>query len=86
MRNLLRTLVTAFTVAAVVYAVRTRQPAGRLIGVPYDFRFPTLARLKQRMWNPRERRLITPQVFGIGWGVNAYELVRRLRGDDPTQD
>ena len=86
MRNLFRTLVTAFTVAAVVYAVRTRQPAGRLIGVPYDFRFPTLDRLKQRMWNSQDRSLITPQVFGIGWGVNAYELVRRLRGNDPTQD
>ena len=84
--DLLRALVTAFTVATVVYAVRTKRPAGRLMGVPYDFRVPTLARLKQRAWNPDDRRLITPQVFGVGWGVNAYELRRRLRGDGATRD
>jgi uncharacterized membrane protein len=84
-RDLLRTVITAFTVAAVVYAVRTKQPEGRLLGVPYDFRFPTLARLRDRVWNPDDRRLITPQVFGVGWGVNLYELRRRLQRDEPTQ-
>ena len=56
-------------------------PTGRLLGVPYDFRFPTLSRLKERLWNPDDPRLITPRAFGIGWSVNAYELMRRLRGD-----
>ena len=81
LRAIVRIATTAFTVAAVVYAIRTRRPAGQLLSVPYDFRMPTVERLRRRLWNPDDRRLITPQAFGIGWSVNAYELMRRLRGD-----
>ena len=80
-KDLIGAIVTAFVVATVIYAIRTKKPTGRLLGVPYDFRFPTLSRLKERLWNPDDPRLITPRAFGIGWSVNAYELMRRLRGD-----
>lgn len=38
--------------------------------VPYDFRPPTWARVRERMWAPDTPGLITPNVFGVGWTVN----------------
>lgn len=38
--------------------------------VPYDFRLPTWARVRERMWAPDTPELITPNVFGVGWTVN----------------
>lgn len=55
---------------------RTRTWHGRVAGfVPYDFRRPTLSRVKARWWNPRDRRILTPRVFGVGWAVNVGRLV-----------
>ncbi len=48
---------------------------GELLGVPYDVRKPTAARVKSRMWNPDDRRMFPPKVFGWGWTINAYWLV-----------
>jgi hypothetical protein len=53
------------------------QPYGEVLGVPYDFRRPTWSRVKERMWNPDDERLITPRDFGIGWSVNFYQLHRQ---------
>jgi hypothetical protein len=51
---------------------------GRLFGiVPYDFRFPTPGRLKERMWNPGDPRIIVPRVFGAGWAFNLATLRER---------
>ena len=47
---------------------------GRILGVPYDLRFPTPARIKERMWNPADPRVITPRVFGAGWTINFATL------------
>ena len=84
MRKLLswRTLATAFTVATIVYAVRTRQSHGRFLRVPYDFRLPTIQRVRERFWNPDDPRIFTPHVFGVGWSLNVYQIVKRLRGDE----
>jgi uncharacterized membrane protein len=38
--------------------------------VPYDFRPPTWARFRERMWAPDTPELITPNIFGVGWTVN----------------
>ena len=82
MRKLLavfRVVATAFTVAAVVYAIRTKEPSGRFLGVPYEFRFPTLERVRERLWNPGDPRILTPHVFGVkGWSLNLYQVVRLL--------
>ena len=51
---------------------------GRLLGIPYDWRVPTPARMKARWWNPEDRRVLTPKVFGWGWTINLYQLLRRL--------
>jgi len=49
------------------------------MGVPYDWRRPTRARIKSRWWNPKDRRLFTPKSYGWGYDINVYELLRRLR-------
>ena len=59
--------------------VEERTWHGEVLGlVPYDFRVPTVDRLRERCWNPEDGRLFTPQVFGVGWTVNFYELQRRI--------
>ena len=86
LKTMLRTATMAFTVAAAVYAYRTRQPEGRLLNVPYDFRMPTVERLRRRMWNPDESRVFTPAIFGVGWSLNLFQVVRQLRGDRSPED
>ena len=50
----------------------------RLFGVvPYDFRWPTWARVRQALWNPQSARIFVPQVYGVGWSINVGGLVRR---------
>jgi hypothetical protein len=57
---------------------------GRFLGLPYDWRRPTLARIRSRMWNPAEPKLLVPKAFGWGYDLNVAALVRRLtRGRRP---
>ena len=51
---------------------------GRFVGMPYDWRKPSLAHIRARAWNPRDRRLLTPKTFGWGYDVNHYELMARV--------
>ena len=44
--------------------------------IPYELRFPTLARLKDVYWNP-DGRLFGAKVFGVGWAVNVGAVVKR---------
>ena len=73
-----RLVATVISVAVVVHAYRTRQSHGTYYKVPFDFRFPTVDRIRQRLWNPRDHRIFTPSVFGVGWSVNFHEAGRRL--------
>ena len=54
------------------------QKTGKFLGTPYDWRRPTMARIKQRVWNPNDRHLFTPKSFGWGWDINLFELAARL--------
>ncbi|MSQ27319.1 MAG: hypothetical protein EXR51_04160 [Dehalococcoidia bacterium] len=56
------------------------RPQGSVLGVPYDFRLPTVARLKQTYWNPADHRVVVPRVFGVGFDLNFGALVRRVTG------
>ena len=71
---------TTLTMAAVIYAMRTKRPEGLFLHVPYDFRPPTIRRVRDRFWNPEDPRLFTPQVFGVGWSLNLYKLLELYRG------
>lgn len=44
-------------------------PQGELLGLPYDLRRPTLARVKARLWQPGGP-LLTPKVWGWGYTFN----------------
>ena len=76
--SLWRTAVMLFTIAAAVHAYRTKQSQGRYYNVPFEFRIPTIERAKKRVWNPSDRRLFTPNIFGVGWTLNLHEAARRL--------
>ncbi len=52
---------------------------GTFLGVPYDWRRPTWARLRSRWWNREDRRIFTPKVLGWGYDINLAEVLRRLR-------
>jgi hypothetical protein len=51
---------------------------GTFLGVPYDWRRPTLARVRARWWNRDDRRVLTPKSWGWGYDVNLAEVARRL--------
>lgn len=54
------------------------EKTGTFLGIPYDLRPPTLNRLRERLWNPDDRRILTPHSFGWGYSINFYEVLRRL--------
>jgi hypothetical protein len=43
--------------------------------VPYDFRIPTVERVKSTYWNP-DGPFLPGKVFGVGWAVNFGVLAR----------
>lgn len=51
---------------------------GELLGIPYDLRAPTAARIKSRTWNKDDRRMFPPKVFGWGYTINFYWVVHPL--------
>jgi len=52
---------------------------GKLGFIPYDFRMPTIARFRNTFWNSEDSRIFTAQVWGIGWGINFYTLLEKMR-------
>ena len=51
--------------------------------IPYDLRRPTLARIRERFWNPADRRILVPTVFGVGWTVNLGRLLKPWVAEQP---
>lgn len=87
-RSPLQTLITLATIALAVAAVvkELRTPAeertwnGKVASVvPYDFRMPTVHRVKERMWNPEADSYVGPRVFGVGWTVNAGKVFQTVK-------
>ena len=50
---------------------------GKFLGVPYDWRPPTVERVKSRWWNPDDSRVFTPKSFGWGYDINFARLLGR---------
>ena len=48
---------------------------GTVAGFPYDFRIPTIEKVRNTFWNPNDPRLFVPHAFGVGWSINFYTLV-----------
>jgi hypothetical protein len=83
LRTLVEVAVIALTVAAVARelsrprAERTWQ--GRIARVPYDFRAPSLRRLRAGVWQPGQSAVVVPKSFGLGWTVNFGSIAARKR-------
>ena len=85
---------TVFTLFAAAIATELSKPApertwhGRVLDVvPYDFRPPTVQRIRDAYWNPSSDRLFNDRVFGVGWAVNMHraktlmeQVFRQLMG------
>ena len=80
---LIRTAVVGVVLGA-LYTELRKPPAertwnGKLLGaVPYDFRLPSIERIRQAYWNPKSPKLFTDRPFGVGWSVNVPTVLRRL--------
>ena len=49
---------------------------GRIGGrIPYDFRMPTIERMRAAFWNKDTSQILVPQPFGVGWTINLYPLL-----------
>ncbi len=87
MKKLKRTMaavVFGVTVAAVIQELskpeEEREWHGIVAGfVPYDFRPPTLDRLRDSWWNPESEELFTDRVFGVGWAVNLARVAALVK-------
>ncbi len=73
--GVLGALVTAIVGAI---AFMRREPEGELLGIPYSFSPPTLERVKGRLWNAEDPRVLTPHIFGWGWSINFCQIGKRL--------
>jgi hypothetical protein len=49
---------------------------GKVYGVPYDFRAPSLERVTRSWWNPDDASLFPARAFGIGWSINLHRLLQ----------
>jgi Family of unknown function (DUF5808) len=83
LRTLLEVAVIALTVAAFVRELRRprteRTWQGRIARVPYDFRTPSLSRLRSGVWQPDRSAVVVPKTFGLGWTLNVGSLAARTR-------
>jgi hypothetical protein len=76
--------VIVLVIAAVAVRRQLRLPRGERtwhgtvdVPVPYDFRRPTLERVRRSFWAPGDPRLFLPMAFGVGWSVNVARLLGR---------
>jgi hypothetical protein len=71
--------VTGLIGAAIVNQLRRptgeRTWHGTILGIPYDFRRPTVEKLRNTVWNKDTSKIFVPHAFGIGWSINLYPLV-----------
>lgn len=55
-------------------ATKKDKKVGEFAGIPYDWRRPTKARLKQRVWNP-DAPFVNRRWWGWGYDFNFYAIV-----------
>ena len=58
---------------------------GRVAFFPYDFRMPTVERIRQTYWNPGGP-IISGKVFGVGWAPNFGVVTRFFTDSEETLD
>ncbi len=58
--------------------VMVREPQGHFLGLPYNWRRPTRDEAGKGVWDPDDRRILTPKNYGWGYGINFAALKRRF--------
>ncbi len=58
--------------------VMAREPKGRFLGLPYNWRRPTRDEAGKGVWDRDDRRILTPKNYGWGYGINFAALKRRF--------
>ena len=48
---------------------RTYNIQGRFLGMPYDWRRPTVRKVLDRIWDPNGA-VFPPKIYGMGWTIN----------------
>ena len=84
----LKLLAAVLTIAAVIKELRLpkeeRTWHGALGGfVPYDFRMPTVEKIKATFWSP-DGAIVVNRVFGVGWTINLGAIVAKVRSLSST--
>jgi len=79
-RDIWRLVLAVIGVIAIVQELRKpseeRTWHGKVAAfVPYDFRMPTVGRVRDTFWNP-EGPIVSGKVFGVGWAPNFGALIR----------
>jgi hypothetical protein len=79
-RNIIISAVVTFLVVNAIREQLSLTPEertwhGRIYGVPYDFRVPTIERMRNTFWNEDSSELLVPQAFGVGWTLNFHALL-----------
>ncbi len=87
-QSLVRLIAVVLAVVAVVRELRLPADQRTWHGVvarvvPYDFRVPTVSRIKAANWDP-EGELVGPRAFGVGWTLNAGRAVQLVRDRLPS--
>ena len=80
----IRTGIILFSMATLAYSVATKKRHGRLLGVPYDWRIPSLTDIKKILWDKDDPKLFNETIFGVGWAPNAYQFLKRLQSSVTT--
>jgi hypothetical protein len=80
-RDVWRLVLAIIGVVAVVQELRKpkedRTWHGKVADVvPYDFRVPTMGRVRDTYWNP-EGPIFSGKVFGVGWAPN-FGVLKRM--------
>ena len=52
---------------------------GRVGFIPYDFRPPTIQKIKDTFWNPESTSVFMLEICGVGWAVNFHALLEKMR-------
>jgi len=81
--RLLEAMAITVTLAAVCQELEKpkeeRDWHGKVGFIPYDFRMPTLQRLKEGYWNPDSTNIFSPEVCGIGWAITLHAVLEKMR-------
>ena len=72
------------TVALAAVCQELEKPAeerswhGKVGFIPYDFRLPTIERIREGYWNEDSPHVFSPEVIGLGWAINFHAILEKM--------